>query len=64
MAKVIRASNYDDEGPLGNEFVIREAMTETEAYELAATMNNSGHRRHCDWFRVVDDNYKLFVFQP
>lgn len=62
--KVIRVSNYDDEGPRGTQRLIKGGLDLNEAETLAKEMNDNPRRSRSDWFRVVDDDYELFVFEP
>lgn len=62
--KVIRVSNYDDEGPGGTQRVIRSDLSLAQAEDLCRKLCNDPNRSDLDWFRVVLDDYKLFVFEP
>lgn len=62
--KVIRHDNYDDEGPRGTQYVVREKMTKEDAEALAEKLNHDPRRSEYDWFRAVPDDYVLFVFEP
>jgi hypothetical protein len=62
--KVIRCSALDEEGPRGDERVVREDLTEDEARRLADAMNRDLERGSDDWFRVVPDSHVPRVFEP
>jgi hypothetical protein len=62
--KLIRVDTYDDEGPRGTQRVIRENLDESEGRELVDVFNNNPRRCDVDWYRLVPDDYKLFVFEP
>ncbi len=63
--KVIRADNYDDEGPRGTQRVVAgPGLTAAEAEAIAKRLNDDPHRSEYDWFRVVKDEYVLYVFEP
>jgi hypothetical protein len=62
--KVIRSSNYDDEGPGGTEHVVRDGLAPEEAERMAATMNADPKSSDRDFFRAVADDYVLYVFEP
>jgi hypothetical protein len=62
--KVIRVDNYDDEGPRGTQRVIRSGLLLAQAEDLCRKLCNDPNRSDYDWFRVVPDDYKLFVFAP
>ena len=63
--KVIRVSNYDDEGPEGNERVVAgPGLSLDEAKRLAREMNDDPKRSDHDWFRAVPDDEPLYVFEP
>ena len=62
--KVIRTDNYDDEGPRGTQYVVRENLDEEAGRKLVDELNNDRHRSDFDWYKLVPDDYKLFVFEP
>lgn len=65
MFNVIRSSNYDEEGPQGNQyFMLTHCVTSEEANSICAILNASKDRSEEDWFRVVKDGYELQVFTP
>ena len=63
--KVIRISNYDNEGPRGDQrFVLTYPVTEATAKAVADLLNKDPTRYDDDWFRAVPDDHKLQEFQP
>ncbi len=63
--KVIRADSYDDEGPRGTQrLVAGPGLTPKEADAIAKRLNDDPQRSEYDWFRVVEDDYVLFKFEP
>jgi hypothetical protein len=64
IMKIIRTDNYDDEGPRGTQHVVRENLDEATGRRLIDELNDDSRRSDYDWFRLVPDDYKLFVFEP
>jgi hypothetical protein len=62
--KVIRVDNYDDEGPRGTQRLVFAELPQSVAEIECAKLNDDPHRSPCDWYRVVAEDYKLFVFEP
>ena len=62
--KVIRTDNYDDEGPRGTQHVVVSGVDEEEGKRIVDKLNNDRSRSDFDWYRLVSDDYKLFVFEP
>jgi hypothetical protein len=62
--KVIRTDNYDDEGPRGTQHVVASGVSEEEGKRIVDKLNNDRSRSDLDWYRLVSDDYKLFVFEP
>ena len=62
--KVIRTDNYDDEGPRGTQHVMASDVGEEEGKRIVDELNNASKRSDFDWYRLVPDDYELFVFEP
>jgi hypothetical protein len=64
--KVVRTSNYDEEGPGGDEYVVpgTEGMSLEAASEKARSLNESRSKSDADYFVVKPDDYKLWEFEP
>lgn len=66
MPKVVRVSNYDDEGPEGDQYVVPyldvEVLSEGEAEEWAEALNSDSKRSDRDFFVVKPDDYVPWKF--
>jgi hypothetical protein len=63
--KVVRVSNYDDEGPRGDERVVAgPGLSTLAAAETCLRMCVDPHKNDEDWFEVKDDDYQPRVFEP
>ena len=60
--KIICIDNYDRE--IYDDIVIAENVHDGYGQMLVDELNNSSKRRDKDWFKLVDDDYKLFKFEP
>lgn len=63
--RVVDVDNFDGEGPQSTEKFITEAIDNDMARLIASTLNNeySGYSAP-RYYRVVPEDYKLFIFQP
>jgi hypothetical protein len=63
--KVVLSSNYDDE-TYQERFMCEElgSMTREEATVVAAKLNNECDSRGPDYYKVVEDDYKLHTWEP
>lgn len=65
LFKIIRASNFDDEGPKGDQyFVLEICLSKDIADKIAFILNADPDRSNEDWYRVVSYDYKLQKFEP
>jgi hypothetical protein len=65
QSKIIRTSNYGDEGPRGDErFVLTYPVTEETAKVICDLMNADPGRSDDDYFRVVHQDHQLQKFEP
>lgn len=62
MSKVIRCDNYDRE--MYSELLVAENLSEVEAQKIADAMNDDPNRADAHFYKVRDDSYKLFEFEP
>jgi len=64
--KIIRTSAYDHEDQRGNQYFVAggASLTQSEAEKLAQTLNSDPKRGEDDYYVVVEDNYKLWRFEP
>jgi len=62
--KVIKVDNYNREGPGYDDKLVAENLTTKEAMELAKERNSDPTRPDFDWFKVVEDDYKLYEWAP
>lgn len=62
--KVIRTDNYDDEGPRGTQLVMASEVGEEDGKRIVDRLNADPRRSDFDWYKLVPDDYELFVFKP
>jgi len=64
--KVIRVSNYDDEGPGGDQYVVpgTEGLAPAEAEARAEALNQSSKCSRFDFFVAKPDDYVPRKFEP
>lgn len=63
--KVMRVSNYDDEGPGGIQRVVAgPGLTEKAAEAECRRLRDDPHRNEADWFEVVGDDYVPWECEP
>lgn len=63
--KVVRISNYDDEGPGGTQRVVAgPGLTKEAAEEERRRLCGDPHRSDADWFVVKEDDYVPWEFKP
>ena len=55
--KVVRRSNYDKEGPQGNQWFVAQRLGRRQAEDVARVLNGSGSGP--DYYEAVEDNYVL-----
>lgn len=60
--KIICVDNYDRE--IYDDVLIAENVHKGYGKEIVDLLNNSPKRVDGDYFRLVDDNHKLFKFEP
>lgn len=59
MARIVRASNFNLDWY--NEEFILWPMPKEAAEEIAAAINKHQHSTDSDYFKVVDNDYKLYI---
>ena len=63
--KVVRVSNYDDEGPRGSQRVMAGPGLSAEDAETECRRLCDDPRRYDeDWYVVKEDDYVLYKFEP
>jgi len=62
MAKVICKDNYDRE--IYSDKLIAEGLTMPAAAKMAGDLNDKADPQGDDYFVAVEDDYKLFKFEP
>lgn len=61
--KIIRVDNFDREGV--NDRLVCENVNEYYGLKIAEYLNDRFSGEHSpDFYRLVDDNYKLYVWEP
>lgn len=65
LYRVMRRSNFDSEGPDGEQYFITNSLPKecAEAMAEAANKHMSGPG-HPDYYQAVPSNHKLFRFEP
>ena len=63
--KIIKVDNFDGEGPNSNDVVIAEHVHEGYGPEILEFLIKKYSGDYSpDWFRLVEDDYKLKKFEP
>jgi hypothetical protein len=62
--KLITTDNFDREGPEGNDKLIAENVSLYWGTKIVKLLNQNTPKDGSDYFRVVEDDYKLKEFQP
>jgi len=60
--KLIKVDNYNRE--TFNDILIAEKINEEYTEKIAELFNENPNNPECDWYRVVEDDYKLYRFEP
>lgn len=62
--KVIRVDMYDDEGLRGTQKIVAgPGLTREEAEKICKSKQDDPRRGEYNWYRVVEDDHVLWVFQ-
>lgn len=63
--KIVKADNFDREGQVGDDVLIAENVSEQWAKVIVELLNDKTcHQYSEDFFKAVEDNYKLKKFEP
>lgn len=60
--KVVAVDNFDTE--LIDDILIKDNLTKEEADKIVKEHNDKMHEHSARYYRAVEDNYKLYKFEP
>lgn len=62
--KIIAVDNYDRQGPGYDDRLVAENVSKPMADRIVTLLNGSLNEHSEEFFRAVDDDYKLQEFEP